>query len=326
MANEVVKKDFQSVMLRNVVEQATVSGCQLTNSEMNYAQEIVLSTLKKLKEDGTDPQKVNFMGCNFPGQVKRFCRLGLDLNENEIFLDIHNNKGTGLKDINIKMQYQGEKKLLLKYCQKGGGIVHFVDDVIMNGDKFVTGRDFKTGQSVIKEHDFGDMLNRNVTWGNKDNVVGAYAIAYHRDGTQTVVVIDKDRINRAIEASTSIEKTTYKKDFRKMVIKTAYHELFKALKVHNVIPDDLLKDYTDIQLSSNEVKSEIRQNANTEYFDAEVTEKKEPEKIAAQSETLQKAPRFDEKTGEVLDPVNFSKTAQKQENSTVLPQSDGYVW
>ena len=303
MANEVAPKtEFKSYMMNQVVQYAKGTGLVLNQAEMNYAQDIIVTTLKKFTEDGTDLNTVNFAGCNFAGQIKRNCRLGLSLNENEIYVDVRNNNKTGKKDINFKMQYQGEKKLLQKFCEKGGGIKSFYEDFVMEGETIKFNRDLKTGNMNIADHDIPDYFNRNCSWANKDKVIGAYAIAYHVDGTQTFVMIDKDRINRAIEASPSSDKGIYKKDFKKMVIKTAIHELYKILKVHNVIPDDLQSDYSELQAASEDVKEEIKQNANKDFLEAEYKEVETPEKSISHQATITK-PAFNSDTGEVLEPI-----------------------
>lgn len=322
MANEVNTQ----VLFKNVMAMAAQTNTSLNQSEQTYAMNIITAARKQLAKDNLTFDNCDVFGCALPSQIKRFCRLGLSLEESEIYLDVRNAKNQTLKDINLKMQYQGEKKLLFKFCQKGGGIDSFYEDVVMSGEKVDITRDLRTGQMRVADHQIPDPFNRNCNWENKDNVKGAYAIAYHKDGSQTFVMIDKERINRAINASASREKDIYKKDYKRMVIKTAVHDLFKALKVYNVIPDDLNRDYVEVQMSNDELKKEVKENANKDYIDAEVTEKKDPEQIAAQSETLQKQPKFDEKTGEVLEPVNLAKTSEGKENSTEMPQGDGYGW
>lgn len=267
--NEVSKANnsFSNVMMRKVGEIASTAGSALSVTDKSFAQDIILSTYKRMVEENIDPSKINFMGCNFPGQVKRYARLGLSLNENEIYLDIRNNGKSGKKDINIKMQYQGEEKLLTKFCQKNGGVINIIKDVIMEDEELVSARDFKTGNYVITDHKIPNLLKRNITTENKDKLIGAYAIAYHKDGSQTSVIIDKDRINRAEKAAQT--KIVWNSDYRKMVLKTVIHELYKELAKFNVIPDELKKDYTEMILNKEEVQSEIDQNANSEVFEAD---------------------------------------------------------
>lgn len=276
-------KDFSLMMMEDVNTYSGNSGIVLSKAERNYALNIITSTAKKLKEDGIAPSDVDWQGCKFPAQVKRFCRLGLDLNEKEIYLDIRNNGKTGKKDINLKMQYQGETKLLTKFCQKGGGVEFITGDVVMKGENLKMERDLRTGKGFISGHDIPDMFHRNITYANKENVIGAYAIAYHKDGSQTYVVIDKVRIDRAEQASASREKTIYKNDYKKMVIKTAVHELYNQLRTYMEIPDDLETDLAETMVDFEGARQDVNQNANSEYIDVEAVEKENAKQIGKAS-------------------------------------------
>jgi recombinational DNA repair protein RecT len=296
-ANKVAKanNDFKGYMMQKVSDIAVQSGSALTASDRNFAQEIILSTYKKMIEDEIDPNKVNFIGCNFPGQVKRYSRLGLTVNNSEIWIDIRNNKKSQKKDINIKIQYQGEEKLITKFCKKGDGIYNIYKDVVMEGEDFVTSFDFKTGNRVIADHKIPDVFHRNISIANKDKVIGAYAIAYHNDGTQTPVIIDKDRIDRAMNAA--MTKNVWNSDYKKMVIKTVVHELYKDLAKFIVVPDDLLNDYQEMMLNKEEVQSEINQNANSEVFEANFNIKEENQNTSEQPVSSQH--KIIESAGEV---------------------------
>lgn len=271
-ANAVAKAntDFKCYMMSKVENVASAAGTQLSARDKTFANDIILCTYKKMMEEGTNPNEVNFIGCNFPGQVKRFARLGLSLNEKEIWLDIRNNTKAGKKDINIKVQYQGEEKLLTKFNTKNGGVKNVIKDVILDGEELVQKRNFKTGDYEIIDHKIPDILNRSITIKTKDSVKGAYAVAYHNDGTQTAVIIDKDRINRAMSAAKT--QTIWSSDFRKMVLKTVVHELYQELAKFNVVPDDLLNDYADMITDKDEVQAEIKANANKDVIDADYVE------------------------------------------------------
>ena len=287
-------KGFSSIMMVKVNEITQSSGCVLSVKDKTFAQDIILSTYKKMVEENIDPNDINFMGCNFPGQVKRFARLGLSLNENEIWLDIRNNSKTGKKDINLKVQYQGEEKLIIKFCKENGGVINIIKDVIMEGEELVTSRNFKTGDYIISDHKIPDILHRNINSANKNNVIGAYAIAYHEDGTQTAIVIDKDRIERAMNAAQT--KIVWNNDYKKMVLKTVIHELYKELSKFNVIPDELQEDYQEMIMNKEEVQAEIDANANSEVFEADFSVKDEPHHINQTSSS----PQFNPDTGEVI--------------------------
>lgn len=262
--------DFKSYMMSKVDGVAASSGTQLSPRDKTFANDIILNTYKKMMEEGINPNEVNFIGCNFPGQVKRFARLGLSLNDKEIWLDIRNNTKAGKKDINIKIQYQGEEKLLSKFCKKNDGVKNIIKDVILDGEELVQKRDFKTGDYEIIDHKIQDILNRNIGFKNKDKVKGAYAVAYHNDGSQTAIIIDKDRIDRAMKAAKTA--VIWQSDFKKMVLKTVVHELYQELAKFNVIPDELLKDYSEMVIDKDEVQSEINANANKEFIDADFVE------------------------------------------------------
>lgn len=299
-------KGFSAIMMGRVDEIAQNSGSTLSVKDKSFAQDIILSTYKRMIEEDIDPNDVNFIGCNFPGQVKRYARLGLSLNENEIWLDIRNNSKAKKKDINIKIQYQGEEKLLTKFCKKNGGVINVIKDIIMEGEEVVTSRDFKTGNYVISDHKIPDILHRNINIANKENVIGAYAIAYHKDGTQTAIIIDKDRIERAMKSAQT--KVIWNADYKKMVLKTVVHELYKELTKFNVIPDELLDDYHDMVLNKEEVQAEINANANSEVFEADfdIKDDQPPHQIEQESAS----PKVNMETGEVLKEKEPAKQAQ----------------
>ncbi len=64
----------------------------------------------------------------------------------------------------------------------------------------------------------------------------------------------------------------WQSDFKKMVLKTVVHELYQELAKFNVIPDELLKDYSEMVIAKNEVQSEINANANKEFIDVDFVE------------------------------------------------------
>ncbi len=306
-------KGFSAIMMGEVDKIAQYSGSALSVKDRSFAQDIILSTYKRMIEENINPNDVNFIGCNFPGQVKRYARLGLSLNENEIWLDIRNNSKANKKDINIKIQYQGEEKLLTKFCQKNNGVINIIKDVIMEGEEVVTSRDFKTGNYVISDHKIPDILHRNINSANKESVIGAYAIAYHKDGTQTAVIIDKDRIERAMKAAQT--KIIWTADYKKMVLKTVVHELYKELAKFNVIPDELLNDYREMVLNKDEVQVEINANANSEVFEADFDIKDDQPSHQIEQESA--SPTVNMETGEVLK----EKDSVKRDQYTYQQQS-----
>lgn len=297
--SEVVKpvKAIDKIMSL-VVQYAAQSDIVLDTTEKTYAYETLNMVQKRIIEDGESWNTVAWQECNLPGQIKRFCRLGLSIDRNEIYIDLRKNKNArdGKKDINLRMQYQGEQKLLLKYCTKGGGIKNFYQDVVMAGEEVEYQRDLKTGGILIASHKIANPFDRGCTYANRDKCIGAYAIAYHKDGSQTVVTIGKDRIERARKASAATSGVVWSNDFQKMVLKTAVHELYKELAVYNVIPDDIVTDMASGMLD--ESRREIAENAmQGEIIDVTVNipeEKPEPaEAPKAPGESPESAPEPD---------------------------------
>ena len=106
--------------------------------------------------------------------------------------------------LQVKKQYQGIDKELIKWCSKS--IVRFLSGVICQGDEFETDVDFETGLEKSRETQKNNSVDRN----KLENIIGAYKIAYVlEDGklVQYPVVIDKNRIMRAYNASPTNEKT-----------------------------------------------------------------------------------------------------------------------
>ena len=125
MSNEVkVKNEIKDLgqqaitnMMNQVVSFANLENSQLTAKETQYAVGIITNINKKVVSDPNLSWKtLDIQGCQLPAQIKRYAKLNLQLENSEIFLDIRNNGKTGLKDINIKLQYQGLEKLMTRYC------------------------------------------------------------------------------------------------------------------------------------------------------------------------------------------------------------------
>ena len=137
--NEVVEKknesqiaklpDIGKTMLSRMVDQvsafASIENTPLTNKEKRYASSIAMAIIKRVEESGTKWELVDVK--NVVEQIKRFSRLGLSINENELYIDMRNNGKTGKKDITIKKQYQGIEKELIKWCSKK--IIRFYKDI-----------------------------------------------------------------------------------------------------------------------------------------------------------------------------------------------------
>ena len=274
--NAVVRKDFTSSMLEKVNEVAVKAGNQLTNTDNENIVDILTGTLTRITDPKSGISKlsdVRFNECAFPSQVKRFARMGLKLSESHFYVDLRKHGNGGQYDIGLWLQYQGEEHILKEFCKKGGGIVNIYKDVVMANEELVTQMDFRSGTLMITDHKIPDLFTRNVTYKNKDNVKGAYAIAYHADGSQTAVTIDKVRIERGYSAAKT--KNVWEADYKAMVLKTVVHVLFKELRKYNEIPADLKGDYNAVQTEADQEQAKASAQTATEVFDADITEVEE---------------------------------------------------
>ena len=245
--NGVAKKKPSSTefFLDLVSKQADIEKTPLTEKEISYAVGIIANANRKINDLKITWNDVDFMGCQLPQQIKRFARLGMSIEENDIFIDIRNHKDSNLKDINIKKQYQGIEKEIMRFCSKN--VVRFYRDVICEGDDFKMQTDFATGLQKIVNHEYAEDVDRN----KLENIIGAYEIAYvEEDGklNQYIGYVDKNRIMRAYNASASREKTVWKLDTRLMVLKTATWVLYNnVMKPYMQVPTELLDDWKATQ-------------------------------------------------------------------------------
>ena len=283
--NEVKVKDLGQKAITNmfnqVVSYANLENATLTPKETQYAIGIITNINKKVVSDKIDWGQLDIQGCQLPAQIKRYAKLNLQLENQELFIDIRNNNKTGLKDINLKLQYQGLEKLMTRHCTFGGKqIVRFYKDVICKGDKIIEKPNLKTGLLELKDHEYFE--TEDVDYRNKlENITGAYAIAYVMENNELnpyVARIDKNRINRARIAATT--KNIWDADTRKMTLKTAVWELWNMMKPFIQMPQDLLTDLEEIS------KSEVDFN-NQDYINVEVEEVKEvvENKVASEEVT-----------------------------------------
>ena len=157
-------------MLIQVEQFAQIEETPLTAKEKSYAAEIVMGVIKAVEERQISWSEVDVK--NVIGQVKRYARLGLTMSDAEIYPDIRKNGKTGKYEVNIKRQYQGIEKVLIRWCSKK--IVRFLDGVICKGDEFETEVDFELGLEKIVKHKKNKSVDRN----KLENITGAYKIAY----------------------------------------------------------------------------------------------------------------------------------------------------
>lgn len=285
--NEVKVKDLgqQAItnMMNQVVSYANLENTQLTQKETQYAIGIITNINKKVVGDpDLSWGKLDIQGNQLPAQIKRYARLNLQLENQEIFIDIRNNKNTGLKDINLKLQYQGLEKLMVRYCTFGGKqIIRFYKDVICKGDKVVEKPNLKTGLLELKDHEYFE--TEDVDYRNKlENITGAYAIAYVMENGELnpyICKIDKNRIIRARKSATT--KNIWDEDTRKMVLKTAVWELWSTMKPFMVMPQDLVKDFEEITKNDVDFNNQDFINTTAEEVKEKVYEQVASEEITA---------------------------------------------
>ena len=291
MANEVQVKDLGQKAITNMLNQvnsfASLENTQLTTKEVQYAVGIITNINKKVVSDETlSWNKLDIQGCQLPAQIKRFARLNLQIENQEIFIDIRNNKNTGLKDINLKMQYQGLEKLMTRYCSFGNKkIIRFYKDVICKGDKVVEKPDLSTGLFQLKEHEYFE--TDDIDYRNKlENIIGAYAIAYIEENGKLnpyVARIDKNRIERARKSAQT--QNIWNADTRKMVIKTAVIELYNMMKPYMVMPQDLVAELDEISKQDVDFNKDFV-NAEYEEVEKQVTENVASEEITVEFESV----------------------------------------
>jgi hypothetical protein len=259
-------------MLIQVEQFAQIEETPLTAKEKSYAAEIVMGVIKAVEERQISWSEVDVK--NVIGQVKRYARLGLAMSNAEIYPDIRKNGKTGKFEVNIKKQYQGIEKELIRWCSKK--IVRFLDGVICKGDEFETEVDFELGLEKIVKHKKNNTIDRN----KLDNITGAYKIAYVEENgklVQYAVIIDRNRILRAMAASPTNDKPVWKADTQRMVLKTASWCLYQyVLRPFVNVPIELKDDWAKTQ-------DEMNFNAITE---AEVIAQEEVDNNANQGKII----------------------------------------
>ena len=231
----------------NMVEAySKVCGETLGERTRALATALVTQTNRAIvsNKDNITWNDVDLKGCGFPEQVKRWAKLGLTA-EDKLWVDIRNNKSKAKKDIFIKPQYQTLEKLMVMYFTYH--IVRFKTEVICIGDELEKEEDFKTGLTMLKGH----KRNTNIDRNKYENIIGAYKIIYVAENpekplelTQLYVEIDRQRIERAYNASSSYDKTMWNNDTTKMVKKTVTWEAYNSELIRPFMryPDDIVKD------------------------------------------------------------------------------------
>ena len=260
--NNIAEKPKQSLVdqfLTQVVSYAQKSGEQLDQKTKSLAVEIITATNKSIMSNQYRWSDIDVAGCGLISQIKRWAKLGVSM-EDKLYPDIRRNNKTNKYDIAIKPQYQTVEKLIVNFFQLP--VLRFKEDIICVGDEVFEEEDFTTGLSKITGHKRNNEIDRN----DLNNIIGAYKIMYVKDDSgqinQYVIRIDKNRLDRAYNASPSKEKTVWKQDSRKMALKTVTWEMWndKNVRAFMKFPDDIIQD-----LSIIEDTNEMDWNAETKY-------------------------------------------------------------
>lgn len=258
-----VGQNLINTMMRQVESFADSDGTLLSTTDREFAVNTICDMDKMVRERGLIWKQIDVVGCKVPQQIKRYARLGLSTSESEIFIDIKFNKKTGKHDMFIKKQYQGIEKMLVRFYKGGGKIERIKKGIICVGDEISVEEDFETGIDKITKHIKNPKLSKEDR-NSLDNIDGAYAIAYERinDGyVPLTVIIDKKRIMRAYNSSQSIEKTVWKNDTQRMVLKTASHCLYNEAKPYIEIPTSIKRDWeeTNDQMEFDSINAESQE-------------------------------------------------------------------
>lgn len=152
-------------------------------------------------------------------------QLGLNPGTDQYYLTWRRVKGT--PQILGIVGYQGEIELIYR----AGAVSSVRVDVVRANDLFIwtPGR---IDQNPVPRWD-GPMVTpyHEADWfGDRGDVLGAYAYAVMKDGAiSKVVIIDQERIKRAIAASPTANSShsPWKTDYAAMVLKTGAHDLTK---------------------------------------------------------------------------------------------------
>lgn len=270
-------------ILNMVVNYAAVGGEILTEREKTSAINIITLTNRAIVAigDGTTWNDIDLRGCGYAEQVKHLCKLGIT-SVDKIYADIRNNKYKPKKDIFIKLQYQACEKLMTMYFAYP--IVRFKTEVICIGDEIETEEDFKTGLTTIISHKRNKDIDRN----KYENIIGAYKIAFVSinpekplDLTQIYVEIDRNRIERAYNASSSRDKSVWNADTVKMVKKTVTWEMFNSEQIRPFMkyPEDVIKGG---DLSILEESEEMDFTKETKFNNVDSVSKEVDKKVASE--------------------------------------------
>lgn len=195
---------------------------------------------------------------NDPGSLmnalSEAARLGLQPGSKEYYLTVRGGKILGVTG------YQGEIELMYR----AGAVSSVIVEPVFKSDGF----DYTPGVDDRPRH--------TIDWDAEDrgSIRLAYAYAVMKDGaTSKVVVVNKARIKRAMDASSTASKSfsPWKSDETAMWMKTAAHDLAKWVPTSAEYIREQLRAVRDV--ASEPIPAPESVNANTgEIYDAEPLE------------------------------------------------------
>lgn len=155
-------------------------------------------------------------------------RLGLEPGTEQFYLTWRRSKNApGGVEVQGMPGYQGEVELIYR----AGAASSVIVEVVRKNDLFVWAPGRLDDQQPPRWDGLMARPYHAPDWfGDRGDVIGAYAYAIMRDGAVSkVVVIGQERIDRAIAASPTANSShsPWKTDYAAMVLKTAAHDLHK---------------------------------------------------------------------------------------------------
>lgn len=274
-----VRTTFTSSVMRQIESLNEDAGFPMSVESRTTAVQIIGSTEVVMEEKKINPKWVNWKKSGFKTKVFNFCLLGLNKDDHDFYI-VPRKDGAMKQDNNgnmyqpytmqLDLQYQGEEKIIMRYCKKQNGatVSNILKNVVCEDERFETSFDFATGKTVIKAHEVKDVLARDKT---ERGIRGAYAIVYFNDGSNITVVIDRTRIARAKQSAQT--KNIWNSDYEKMVLKTVVHDLYKECAKYINVTGAVGDAIRDVEKHDDEASSEERMEA----FDASYEIKDEPE-------------------------------------------------
>jgi recombination protein RecT len=182
--------------------------------------------------------------------------------------------------------YQGEIELIYR----AGAVSSVVVEVVRKNDVFVWRRGSLDSEQPPRWQGAQQVPYHPADWfGDRGDVLGAYAYAVMKDGAiSKVVVVDQERIRRALSASPTA-KTDYspwKTDFAAMVMKTAAHDLQKWVPTSAEYRREELRAAADVA-AEHAAPQSVPPPALSNVVDAEVVN--EPQSPPGQSDPITSA-------------------------------------